>query len=265
MKNEAMKAENTVNSPARLSQDRTQLAWVVHEINKPATLICGGLDTLEDFLPTLVRIARSSAGSPAAEDSGLCEALERVHEILGLCRQGTGRLEGMLRQLGRVARKEPNHLEPRSLALAEVLENAVVWSANGSKDTTVHRDWPQNLFVDGDAVALTEALVNLVSNARDAVAGTPGARIEIEARPRLDPRSVEVRVRDNGPGVAHEDRERIFASFYTSKGVARGHGLGLAVARRIFAAHGGDLHLAAREPGSGAEFVVVLPRRANPN
>ena len=62
--------------------------------------------------------------------------------------------------------------------------------------------------------------------------------------------------RDTGPGIAEEDRRKIFTPFYSTK--RDGHGLGLAMVHRTVTAHGGRLHLHSR-PEVGTEFVIVLP------
>jgi signal transduction histidine kinase len=69
-----------------------------------------------------------------------------------------------------------------------------------------------------------------------------------------------VRVLDEGAGVPPADRERIFEPFYRSPAAygTPGHGLGLSIARKIARAHGGELTLATRDSGRGAEFVVAL-------
>ncbi|HEV3168449.1 MAG TPA: HAMP domain-containing sensor histidine kinase [Isosphaeraceae bacterium] len=74
---------------------------------------------------------------------------------------------------------------------------------------------------------------------------------ELEGRP-----AVRVAVRDNGPGLGPHERERVFEPFYTTN--TKGTGLGLAIARRIVEAHGGRIEAGC--PGTGAEFVITLPR-----
>ena len=65
-----------------------------------------------------------------------------------------------------------------------------------------------------------------------------------------------VAMRDNGPGLSAEQRERTFESFYTTK--TKGTGLGMAIAQRIVEAHNGQIS-ASPNSGHGAEFVVTLP------
>ena len=74
----------------------------------------------------------------------------------------------------------------------------------------------------------------------------------VDGRPGL-----EVRVRDNGPGLDAEQRRRAFEPFYTTR--PAGTGLGLAIARRIVEAHGGRIGI-SDAPGPGAELVFTLPR-----
>jgi signal transduction histidine kinase len=100
---------------------------------------------------------------------------------------------------------------------------------------------------------LLQILINLFLNAADAM----GARgqITVEAEDLVG--RVEIRVRDQGPGVPREDRLRIFDPFFTTKDPGQGTGLGLAVSRSIAQAWGGDLRLAESE--AGALFVISLP------
>jgi len=114
---------------------------------------------------------------------------------------------------------------------------------------------PEMPPVDGSAVLLEWALENLIKNALDALAGT-GGRIRVEAR-ALSPRRVEIRVADNGPGVAPEVRKRIFEPGVSTK--SNGWGVGLSLSRRIVEdVHGGRLMLVPSAE-QGATFVMTLP------
>ena len=107
----------------------------------------------------------------------------------------------------------------------------------------------------------TVLFLNLLTNARDALRGRPGARILLEIRSEGE--GVELVVHDNGPGVPDEVHERIFDPFFTTKGPDAGMGLGLALAFDIARDHGGVLE--ERSDGaSGARFVLRLPVATGP-
>ena len=110
------------------------------------------------------------------------------------------------------------------------------------------------LTVQGDRHQLIQVVVNLLSNAYDAVAGRGSIRIVTEAVNG----QAELRVGDSGPGIPASVRSHLFEPFFTTKGEGKGTGLGLAICYGIVRSHGGEI--SARDaPGSGAEFVVRLP------
>jgi signal transduction histidine kinase len=114
---------------------------------------------------------------------------------------------------------------------------------------------------DWDRVRLEQVLVNLLSNA---MKYAPGKPLAISAS--SDAETVWIRVKDQGPGVAPQDRESIFRRFERSSasttGYVQGLGLGLYVARQIIDTHGGGITVES-EPGVGSTFIVRLPRAAS--
>ncbi|MCS7016774.1 MAG: ATP-binding protein [Gemmatales bacterium] len=108
-----------------------------------------------------------------------------------------------------------------------------------------------------DPEAMHRCLLNLVTNALDALLEVEERRLVV--RTEYDPTRSEVRIRvaDSGPGIPAEKLGELFKPFVSTKG-ARGTGLGLAVSRKIVREHGGELTVQS-EPGRGSEFVVHLP------
>ncbi|WP_051494167.1 sensor histidine kinase [Streptomyces exfoliatus] len=119
---------------------------------------------------------------------------------------------------------------------------------------------PESLLPDRlvDPRELVTVVGNLVDNALDAVAGAPGARIEVAFR--TEGRTVVLRVTDSGPGVPEERRELIFTEGWSTKEPPPHgrRGLGLAFVRRLAERRGGTARVAGGRDG-GAEFTVVLP------
>jgi two-component system C4-dicarboxylate transport sensor histidine kinase DctB len=107
---------------------------------------------------------------------------------------------------------------------------------------------------------LEQILINLVANALDAVAGAAQPLVQVRARVVPEnPRFAVLEVADNGSGVAKAVRERLFESFFTTKGQEHGTGLGLAVSREIARSAGGDLTL-LDDPGVWNEPAVTVFR-----
>jgi two-component system C4-dicarboxylate transport sensor histidine kinase DctB len=102
--------------------------------------------------------------------------------------------------------------------------------------------------------------LNLLVNAKHALADRPAGRVEVVARLVGD--IVEISVRDDGPGIPEALRHRIFDPFFTTKGPERGTGLGLSIAFDIVREHGGVLELRPTTDG-GACFVTHLPQHGN--
>ncbi|RKY73050.1 MAG: hypothetical protein DRQ14_04990 [Candidatus Latescibacterota bacterium] len=116
---------------------------------------------------------------------------------------------------------------------------------------------PKPVVVNVDPNRIRQVLLNLLSNAEDAVSEVPDPRITVSLR--RSRRGAYISVEDNGQGVPHEVREKIFHPFFTTK--EKGSGLGLYIVRRIVRAHGGEVHLRSR-PGR-TSFVVFLPWKPN--
>ena len=115
---------------------------------------------------------------------------------------------------------------------------------------------PEDLAVEADPQLLEQALINLLRNATDAVAGLAERRIDLTCR--VDEGWVLLEVADTGCGVAQE-RSQVFVPFYTTK--PGGSGIGLSLARKIALSHRGRLDLRANHP-QGAVFTLALPALA---
>ena len=107
---------------------------------------------------------------------------------------------------------------------------------------------PETLEVAADIELLDQALINLVRNAIEALRDTPDGRVSLSARRDPDGR-VAIMVADNGPGIASDQREKVFVPFFTTK--RQGSGVGLTLVRQIATAHGATVDVSST-PGGGA-------------
>ena len=217
------------------------LAAMSHDFRSPLTVVRGAVELLLGERP----------GSLTPQQRDLAESAER----------NVRRLEEFTEQLLEMARLEEGQitLEKEQLDPVELLRDVV---AAHSPLAKAKRQWIR-LDLDGgppavvaDRSRIAQALANLVVNAiRYSPTGTP---IQISAR-RTDA-AVRIEVRDHGPGIPPEDRQRIFDKFFrgrTADGTA-GSGLGLAIARSLLTLHGGTLEY-EETPGGGSTFVARLP------
>ncbi|RLB68784.1 MAG: hypothetical protein DRH03_09425 [Deltaproteobacteria bacterium] len=112
------------------------------------------------------------------------------------------------------------------------------------------------LLIEGDCLRLEQVLINLISNALDAMGETERPQLEIGAT--SGPLGVQLNICDNGSGVAEEHLAQLFDPFFTTKGVGKGLGLGLSISYGIIKEWGGSIKVQNR-PAGGAEFVIKLP------
>jgi nitrogen fixation/metabolism regulation signal transduction histidine kinase len=144
--------------------------------------------------------------------------------------------------------------------LNEVIRSALMLYQGGAIkiDLQLAKDLPE---IDGDKGQLTQVLLNLVENSRDALGPRDDGRIAITTRKGEANDRALVIVEDNGPGVPSELKDRVFAPYFTTKQTKGGTGLGLAIVHRIVSDHGGRITISdARD--RGARFTIELPLRS---
>jgi signal transduction histidine kinase len=134
----------------------------------------------------------------------------------------------------------------------------------------VNKEYGKLPLVECYAGKVSQVFMNLIGNAIDALreweeeSETPvQPMIWIKTETVFDehdqPEKVVIRIRDNGPGMAEEVRQKLFEKFFTTKPVGKGTGLGLSISYQIVVEkHGGKLDCIS-SPGNGAEFVIELP------
>jgi two-component system, NtrC family, C4-dicarboxylate transport sensor histidine kinase DctB len=181
-------------------------------------------------------------------------AKENIGQILGLI----DRMAAIARHLRNVARKPNEPLKVVDLAAvvrdALAIAQARLTAAGAEVLLDLSADLPP---VQGGPVRLQQVIVNVVSNAADAVEGTADRRIHLSAFPAGD--EVTLVIRDHGPGVAPAIADRIFDPFFTTKQLGSGLGLGLSISYNIMKDFGGDLRV-SNHPEGGAVFTLVLRR-----
>jgi signal transduction histidine kinase len=236
----ASEREHTV--AAKLTEADQQksefLALVSHELRTPLTAVKGFVDTV------LLHWERLSD--------------DRRRELLTRASSNADELGRLVRQLMEFGRTEsgPIQIAPDKLDVAAAVDLALLGIAPVTAGHRMEVDVPDGLVLDADADAFNHVLVNLLTNA---VKFSPaGSRVLVGAHRTGD--EVVVSVADEGAGVAPEEQERIFDRFYQARNGdhARGTGIGLTIAQRFTAQHGGRIWVDS-EPGQGATFSFTMP------
>ena len=227
-------------------------------------------------------------GTPLASVSGHLQLAMTTREISPALKE---RLQKAARELERISKIVRDYLDSTrpikpariDTDLARLVDEAVGIARGAGERPDLYIDRKVNedaTHLETDPGLLRQILVNLVTNAIDAVGGRegtvagagpgtgtgPGPRAgggHIAVGAEAEGGMVAIRVRDDGVGIAAEDAARIFEPFYTTKGRGKGTGLGLAICRELATALGGRITVES-QPGVGSTFTVRLPLGRGP-
>ena len=226
-------------SRERLVRGERQAAWaqvarrLAHDIRNPLTPIQLAIEEVER--------------ARAENDPHLGEVIARAGRTI---KAEVRTLRELVREFGDFARSPAPRPEP--VDLPELLDHAIDLYVPSSIEVTRDYDY-QGDALHADPDLLARAFGNLVKNACEAMGGQGTLRVHTGAIAG----GVAVTIEDTGPGVAADDREKIFTPYFTTK--QDGTGLGLAIVRRVVEDHGGTLELIPTK--NGARFVASLPLR----
>jgi PAS domain S-box-containing protein len=217
------------------------LSTMSHELRTPLNAVLGFSDLLAD--KRCGELNERQQRYVSHINTGGRHLLKLIGDILDLSKIEAGRME----------------LSCEDLSVASIFGEVVsaLRPLAEKKGQTLSSDTDRGLAIHADATRFKQVLMNLVGNA---IKFTPeGGRIEITAQP--ENKEVQVKVRDNGPGIPAEEQKRIFDAFYrlrkSGEGV-EGTGLGLAITESLVKLQGGTLGLDS-ELGHGSCFYFSLP------
>jgi PAS domain S-box-containing protein len=213
---------------------------LAHEINQP--------------LGSILVNAESAKLLLAGEPPDLKEAGEALDDIVSANKQA----QEVIRRIRNLVKDRP--LEHKPFDLNHAVEGAVqvVRADAASKGVVIHLNLESNLpQVHGDEVQLQQVVLNLVTNAMEALCQNQSPQRVVTVKTGRDGESsVSLWVSDTGAGIDPKTSEKIFEPFFTNK--PQGLGLGLSISRSIVEAHGGSLSVAS-SPEKGATFCCRLP------
>ncbi|MDD5640231.1 MAG: PAS domain S-box protein [Syntrophales bacterium] len=181
-----------------------------------------------------------------------------VQELIEAAQDTSNRIEGVIRRVLDFSRPAELKLAPTDVNLAVdiaiKLTAASLRKDNIKIDSSLATGLP---LVIADLQLLEQALLNMITNACEALrsTGKPG---EIQVATQKAKDGVLILVKDSGPGIPLEIRDRIFDPFFTTK--AEGSGIGLSLCQRIITDHGGTIEVSSSDLG-GTQFTIHLPKK----
>jgi two-component system OmpR family sensor kinase len=234
-------AFNEMSRQVKEAQERLRhfVADVSHQLKSPLTSIHGFARAITDGTADDGETVQKSAVIIQDESRKM---MRQVDELLELSRMQSGQV---------AIAHDPVDLEELLKQCREIFIPRIE-----EKELHLAMDIPLLPQIYGDFDRLEQVFNNLLDNA---IKNSPaGSEIRIEASKTAD--AVEIRVVDCGPGIPPEQIPYVFQRFYQAMGVRTGVGLGLAIAREIILAHGGDISVTST-PGEKTEFIIRLPYR----
>jgi len=232
---------------AKLAATGELMATIVHELSQPISIIS---------------MSASNCRMLLERDMGIDRAIEKLHQISEATRRATETMQSVRA----LAFAEQSGAKPQTIRLADAVAPIETIARIGLQRKPIELlfDIPATIPpIVGHATWLQQILLNLITNARDAIDdkrrpnnAAPNDTIRVYAR--MHENAVLIGVADTGGGVPEDLHERIFNPFFTLKAMGKGTGLGLALCRRLVADMGG--HITLRNENGGAVFEFTMPR-----
>ncbi len=234
-------AQREIARGERLATLGQMAATIAHELGTPLNSVLGFTQLLRREQPT-----PAQAEKLAIVESQVQRMIETIRSVLD--------------------RTRDRELVRKPVAVGPLVTEALslVSTSLASRGVVALSEVPADLPpVPGDAVALRQVLLNLLTNAIDAIDGAGTIRVSAAVLPGNGSggRRLEVAVADSGHGMSAEELRHAFEPFYTTKAPGRGTGIGLVIVDHIVRAHGGDL-VVESAPRQGTTMRVRLPLEA---
>jgi len=245
---EKKRLEAQLRQAQKMESIGTLTGGIAHDFNNMLSIILGNTELAQEKIPE---------GSPA-------------REYLDEVQTASIRARDVVRQLLAFSRKTPEVRTPINL-VPLVKESLKLLRSTIAANITISQAIDEKPAVlEADPTQIHQVLINLCSNAADAMSDNGGTlKVSLESldlnkeTAGFDPdlsagRFIKITIRDTGEGIAPENLNRIFDPYFTTKPVDKGTGLGLSVAHGIVKSHGGSLQVRS-QPGHGSVFEIYFP------
>ena len=208
---------------------------ITHEINQPLTAVNSHVRSAQLWL----------------EKQRPDKALSNLQKIEVLLEK----VAAITRHLKAFSRKSDGKLT--CVELNDVIKDAIELFETRQSSVQIQYLPERSVLVHANSIRLEQVLVNLISNALDAIEDKEEPRLKISTSEQSE--TIAISVQDNGLGIPQEDLPHLFDPFYSRKATGKGLGLGLSIAYNIIKDFGGSIHVESKEH-QGTNFIVTLPK-----
>ncbi|MCL1469795.1 sensor histidine kinase [Argonema antarcticum] len=265
---ELQQAQTQLIQTEKMSSLGQMIAGIAHEINNPVSFIYGNVEHSKNYVEELLGLVDLYQQKYPNPDEEIVERIDDIEleflaedlpKTLNSMKIGADRIRQLVLSLRNFSRLD--EAEVKNVDLHEGIDSTLLILNNRLKDNIkVIKQYGNLPLVECHPAQLNQVFMNILNNAIDALseqAEQSNKQIAIETE-QIPPDKVQVRIRDNGSGIAPEVQNKIFDPFFTTKKVGKGTGLGLSISYQILEKHSGEIRCNS-VIGEETEFIIELP------
>lgn len=247
-------------------------AGIAHEINNAINFVYSGIhvlsDKVDEIRPVISHVTDIKEDDKnlkkaiqnlvqEREDTGYDAAQAIIDQMINSIKIGAERTTEIVKGL-RVFSHSDDYNKVNIDIHGDIDVAILLLSSSNKENVTINKSLADHTpQVEGYSGQLSQAFLNIISNAIDAISETENKGV-VDIQTFVDEGQVEIRIKDNGVGMTEEEKNKIFDPFFTTKKVGDGTGLGLSITYGIIERHGGTI-IVNSSKNEGAEFVIKLP------
>lgn len=273
---ELQQAQTQLIQTEKMSSLGQMVAGLAHEINNPVSFIYGNVEHTKGYVQDLLELVQLYQQKYPIPDKEIQEFINQIEldflekdlpKSLDSMKIGADRIRHLVVSLRNFSRLD--EAEVKDVDLHEGIDSTLLILNNRLKDKIqVIKLYGKLPLVKCHPAQLNQVFMNILNNAVDALL-EQAEQLELLGKAKekrqitlqteaIDSNRVQVKIRDNGPGIPLELQKKIFDPFFTTKKIGKGTGLGLSICYQIIEKHGGQI-LCNSVLGEGTEFAIELP------
>lgn len=246
-------------------------AGIAHEINNPINFVTSNIRPLRrdvnDLLDLVKRIESLLEGNDRLQNQAqaIKDELDynyltkEIELLINGMEEGAFRTAEIVKGLRTFSRLDESDL--KKVNLNEGIDSTLILlNSSMSGRIEVVKDYDEDALVECYPGKLNQVFMNILNNAIQAIhSAEKNEKSKLYIRTKAQTNTVEIEIRDSGPGMTEEVKARIFEPFFTTKPVGQGTGLGLSIVYSIIESHKGQIRIETA-PGVGTAFIITLPK-----